>query len=306
MLNQLLVDNEVYKTYWREVNQAIAARWEEEANTPVCETCGGVGWISRKVHQGGALIRTEYPPCPDPHCPALADARRARYEKLCTLAQIPREYQSLTFESWYALAPAQREGKLDAMGATLAFAGAIEQGGVPFALAQAAVLVGLTPLDGDDRACNSLVLSGERGIGKTSLAVCAVQELIGAGHQAVYLRLMEYFDAIKERFKEKDQYELAGDAVDEVQVQHTYMQAPVLVIDEWPGEATDWRREKAEQLINYRYANGLPTLITTNLSYDEFVRVWGGIIAQRVRKMAHWIEMGGVILRPQSRNTVSR
>lgn len=303
-ISQLLTETDL-KSYWHEVSQAINARWTEEESEMTCETCGGIGWISRKVHQNGVLIRTEYPPCPDPHCPALADARRTRYEKLCTMAQIPREYQMLSFTRWYELPPEQRSGKMDALGAALAFAhsSATE---FYFTLADAADAVGLLADSFDDRRCNSLVLSGERGIGKTSLAVCAAKELLDAGQQAVYVRLMDYFDAIKERFKDKDRYALGGDAVDEAGVQHTYMQAPVLVLDEWPMEATDWRREKAEQLVNYRYTNGLATLMTTNLSFDAFVGVWGMTIGQRVRKMAHWLEMGGVVLRPQSRNTVSR
>ena len=46
-------------------------------------------------------------------------------------------------------------------------------------------------------------------------------------------------------------------------------QAPLLVLDDFGTQnATAWAQEKLFQIINYRYINRLPLVITTNLALD--------------------------------------
>jgi DNA replication protein DnaC len=45
---------------------------------------------------------------------------------------------------------------------------------------------------------------------------------------------------------------------------------PLLVLDDLGTEnATSWAREKLFQIINYRYQERLPTVVTTNHTLDE-------------------------------------
>ena len=46
--------------------------------------------------------------------------------------------------------------------------------------------------------------------------------------------------------------------------------ADLLILDDFGTQnATAWAQEKLFQIINYRYINKLPTVITTNLMLDE-------------------------------------
>jgi DNA replication protein DnaC len=47
-------------------------------------------------------------------------------------------------------------------------------------------------------------------------------------------------------------------------------QAPLLILDDFgTHHATEWAREKLFQILNYRYINHLPLVVTTNLVLDE-------------------------------------
>jgi hypothetical protein len=275
----------------------------------ICPTCWGIGFVSFKIYDNGVYLRTEYGDCPDPECPVVAQRRADRYAKICTLAQIPEEYQDLSFATWaqlQTLSVEHLEGKLDAWGAALAFVAARDQG-FRFTLDDAAAQMNLPALPfASARKC-SMVFSGPNGVGKTSLAVSIARALLDEGIPVVYVRLMELFDAIKERFNGgKDEYEYAGDAEDEAAVMRTYQQAPVLIIDEFPPDVTQWRKERAEQLVNYRYTHQMPTIITTNLSADLLIARWGTTTGHRIQAMAHWIQMGGLELRLRDAMVVSR
>lgn len=275
--------------------------------TPVCDVCGGLGYVRYELpveHPDfGKLQR-----CPNPQCPTVHANRQARYERLTSKSQIPAMYCDLTFAAWDKLAHkgTKMQGKWDALGAALAFVDAREKQYM-FTLADAAQRVNLTVEGGVGQARrNSIVFSGPNGVGKTSLAVSIAQELIGLGVPTVYVRLAEFFDAIKERFTKKKDYELGGDAEDEAELLRLYQEAPVLVIDEFAAQVTDWRRERAEQLVNYRYTHQMPTIITTNIESAEFPEIWGLILGHRVQAMAHWIVMGGDELRPRRAARTSR
>ena len=293
----------------RKYAQLLATLPEAEQldETPTCAVCGGLGYVRYELPVGhpdfGKLLR-----CPDKNCPTVAANRKARYERLSKSSQIPAMYRDLTFAAWERLAqrPEKMQGKWDALGAALAFVDAREKQYM-FTLAEAAQRVNLTAETGTGRAQrNSIVFSGPNGVGKTSLAVSIAQELIGLGVPTVYVRLAEFFDAIKERFKKKKEYELGGDAEDEAELLRLYQEAPVLVIDEFAAQVTDWRRERAEQLVNYRYTHQMPTIITTNIESADFPDIWGLILGHRVQAMAHWIVMGGDELRPRKAARTSR
>lgn len=302
--------NPEMRAYWAQIHEAWHNRTQlapETEDLVTCDVCGGIGYVRfelPKDHpQFGKLQR-----CPNPQCPTVHANRQARYERLTSKSQIPAMYRDLTFAAWDKLAHngAKMQGKWDALGAALAFVDAREKQYM-FTLADAAQRVNLTVEGGVGQARrNSIVFSGPNGVGKTSLAVSIAQELIGLGVPTVYVRLAEFFDAIKERFTKKKDYELGGDAEDEAELLRLYQEAPVLVIDEFAAQVTDWRRERAEQLVNYRYTHQMPTIITTNIESAEFPEIWGLILGHRVQAMAHWIVMGGDELRPRRAARTSR
>lgn len=290
------------RAYWKSMQDAWALR---QAQTPpvedveICATCGGLGYVRYEVPKTHELFG-KLQRCPNSGCPVVRANQQARYERIASRSQIPAMYKELTFAAWDKLSkkPERMTGKWDALGAALAFVDARENEFM-FTLADAAQRVGLTVETGSAVRRNSIVFSGDNGVGKTSLAVSIAQELIEIGVPVVYMRLAEFFDAIKERFSRKTEYEYGGEATDEAEVLRLYQEAPVLVIDEFSAIATPWRRERAEQLVNLRYTHQKPTIITTNIRSADFPDVWGLILGHRVQAMSHWISMSGAELRPR-------
>lgn len=309
-LEEIMRENPEARAYARELRERRAPDPVPEFDEPVCPYCGGLGWVTAGVKFDHALFGKPLP-CPDPDCSALKQMRAERYAKLTTLAQIPKEYAGLTLGHWWELfetAPQFREGKLDAFGAVLAFVAARDRSYL-FTQDDAADGVSLPHSDNDgDEKC-SIVLSGDTGVGKTSMGICALRELVDV-HQlpVVYLLMDEFFSALQERFEKKREHQFVSDADDAAEVIRLYQQAPVLLIDEFPHKPgkSEWWIQSVYQLINYRHNHQLPTIITTNLDARTLMHEWGAPIVSRIQRMAHWYVVGGLEVRRRADMVVSR
>lgn len=306
-LTDILKANPEAQAYFRELRERGAQRWAQEAeDAPTCATCGGVGFVVPSNLPYDHPMFGKPLPCPALNCPALEAQRHQRYEQLCTLAQIPDEYKDLTLDSWrelFEVAPAFQVGKLHAYGAALAFIAARENRFM-FRLSDASIIVGIDEPEFDTPPRNSIAFYGTFGVGKTSLAVCILRELIDVYRvNAVYLLIGDFFLALQERFEKKAEYEFGGEASDEAELMRLYQQAPVLVMDEFPLKPgrTDWWERVVYSLVNYRHIHHLPTIITTNFTFDELTESWGGMIGYRLHTMAQWIEIGGLEMRRRDR-----
>lgn len=313
--HQPLQLNEAAKRYWQEIAARRGAALDSapvDEDEGLCPTCGGIGFVittSYRDDKGG------YHPgrpmsCPNRECRTAADAQRDRYARLSTASQIPTAYQHFRLDDWHRLAQTSPEylaGKWDAYGAAYQFVQAGEREQYQFTLADAAAAVHLPAPDIPAAYLrrSSLVLSGINGVGKTSLAVSIANALLDAGRPVVYTRLAEVLDALRSRFGGGAKNDDLGDGEDDVM--KTFQSAPVLVLDEFGlAQVTPWRRDRVEQLINYRYTHTLPTIITTNLDRDGLAEAWGLVTAHRIHAMAHWIEMSGMELRDRAQVFQSR
>jgi DNA replication protein DnaC len=135
--------------------------------------------------------------------------------------------------------------------------------------------VGLGPWQADslERAYNQaqqfsqsaegwLLLQGGFGCGKTHLAAAIANFTVGLGVPTLFITVPDLLDAL--RFTYNNQENTFEQRFDEIRT------APLLVMDDFGTQnATSWAQEKLFQILNYRYINLLPLVITTNLLLEQ-------------------------------------
>ncbi len=107
-----------------------------------------------------------------------------------------------------------------------------------------------------------LLLMGGYGCGKTHLAAAIANFAVEHGVPTLFLTVPDLLDQL--RFAYEAEETTFEERFEEIR------NATLLVLDDFGTQnATPWAQEKLFQIVNYRYTNRLPTVITTNLSLDE-------------------------------------
>ena len=107
-----------------------------------------------------------------------------------------------------------------------------------------------------------LLLQGGYGCGKTHLAAAIANYAVGMGVPTLFLTVPDLLDMLRFSYDSEDTtFEQRFNEI---------RNASLLVLDDFGTQnATAWAQEKLFQIINYRYINKLPLVVTTNLSLDE-------------------------------------
>jgi DNA replication protein DnaC len=107
-----------------------------------------------------------------------------------------------------------------------------------------------------------LFLQGGFGCGKTHLAAAIANFVVAMGVPSLFLTVPDLLDLLRSSFdSESTSFENRFDEI---------RNAPLLVLDDFGTQnATAWAQEKLFQIVNYRYINKLPLVVTTNLDLDE-------------------------------------
>ena len=114
-----------------------------------------------------------------------------------------------------------------------------------------------------DRPEGWLVLLGSCGTGKTHLAAAIGNRRLELGEPAVFIVVPDLLDHLRASFSPNS--ETTFDELFE-----SVRQAPLLILDDLGTQtSTSWATEKLFQILNHRYMNRLPTVITTNVPLDE-------------------------------------
>jgi len=110
------------------------------------------------------------------------------------------------------------------------------------------------------------LFQGNTGSGKTHLACAIANELIDKGHTVKFIPVTELLDKIKATFDA--QYESEDGFIKPLR------DCDLLILDDLGAErTTSWTMAKLHNLIDYRYSNYKPTIITTNLLSGELSSV---------------------------------
>jgi DNA replication protein DnaC len=107
-----------------------------------------------------------------------------------------------------------------------------------------------------------LLLQGGYGCGKTHLAAGIANFAVEMGVPTLFLTVPDLLDTLRYSYDSEDTtFEKRFDEI---------RNAQLLVLDDFGTQnATGWAQEKLFQIINYRYINKLPLVVTTNLGLDE-------------------------------------
>lgn len=136
-----------------------------------------------------------------------------------------------------------------------------------------------------------LVLAGGYGLGKTHLALAAGRKAIDffARDYAEGTRSTIYSGRPKVKFISssemvqsiRDSYD--SDEIDEMQLMNGYKKAALLIIDDLGTEkSSEWQKEKMYIILNHRYNQMLPTIITTNLKGSDLTKQLSARIVERM------------------------
>ena len=107
-----------------------------------------------------------------------------------------------------------------------------------------------------------LFIEGPYGCGKTHLAAAIANFAVGLGVSTLFLTVPDLLDAL--RFAYSDPEATFEERFEEIR------RSPLLVLDDFGTQnATAWAQEKLFQILNYRYINRLPTVVTTNLELGQ-------------------------------------
>ena len=107
-----------------------------------------------------------------------------------------------------------------------------------------------------------LLLQGGYGVGKTHLAAAIANESVQNGVPTLFLTVPDLLDALRFAYDSED-----------TTFEERFAQvrnATLLVLDDFGTQnTTEWAREKLFQILNYRYINQLPLVVTTNLAMEQ-------------------------------------
>lgn len=134
-----------------------------------------------------------------------------------------------------------------------------------------------------------LIFFGKAGTGKTHLAVAIARFIIERKQIPVRVaRIVELLADIRQTFNEHDGYRVES----ETELIRKFTSVSLLVLDDLGAEkVSDWVREVLYRIIDERWLEQRPIIVTTNLNLKELEEKIGERIVSRIAGMCVQVEM---------------
>jgi DNA replication protein DnaC len=115
---------------------------------------------------------------------------------------------------------------------------------------------------------NSIALLGRPGSGKTHLLIAIANKLLSEGIGVLYFPWVEGMNDLKENFDHLN-----------VKLHHMKTVSVLFIDDLFKGRAkpTEWQKEQLFEIINYRYLNHLPIMVSSEKDVDQILDIDEGI-----------------------------
>lgn len=124
-----------------------------------------------------------------------------------------------------------------------------------------------------------LLFSGQVGCGKTFLVAAIANKLIEQELRVLFLVVPDLLDELRASYDPKSE----TSEFDLLDIART---VPFLILDDLGAHNyTDWTLNRIYSILNYRMNEQLPTVITTNLSFDEIETHLGERTCSRLLQM---------------------
>ena len=150
---------------------------------------------------------------------------------------------------------------------------ATDNGSVPRKRANAILTLCKQFVESFPHGCRSLLFIGDAGLGKTHLSLSLVREISAKGYGVVYGSAQNLFGAA-----EKEHFSFSG----ETTALDSLLDCDLLVIDDLGTEFySSFSASLFYNIVNSRLLSDKPTVINTNLSFDELEKRYTARITSR-------------------------
>ncbi len=214
--------------------RGVKADNEETVREASCPICHGLGYVRLDVPVGHPQFgRVEICEC------RASQSRQQVYQRLYAYSHL-EHLNHLTFENFR---PRGRAGLYPQ-----------EANSIELAYRQARTF--------SETLQGWLFLQGGYGCGKTHLAAAIANAAVQYHVPTLFLTVPDLLDSLRSTMSDADsRFEEHFNEIRTVRL---------LILDDFGTQnATPWAQEKLFQILNYRYINRLPTVITTNLRLDQ-------------------------------------
>lgn len=138
-----------------------------------------------------------------------------------------------------------------------------------------------------------LFINGNPGNGKSYAVCCIANYLLSRGVPTICISINALLDRIKAT------YDSSGRG-DEESVIRSFCKADFLIIDDLGTELkNEWGSSRIYRIIDERYRNNLPTVITTNLTFANMNKRYDERVSDRLREMCTRVSCEGRSIRDE-------